>query len=517
MSDRPERTEQEEANSRVQTSEQGTSSDIPISMMRERELKNIIYGVMNQWYKEMIQERSQAQPPSPPTAPPVVHPVALPPPSIIETSKRSPIEKLRKFGAEEFRGRSDDDPVKAEYWLQSLVRIFKQIACSSEDYLRCAVSLLKEEAYNWWETVEAVVPAEKLTWEFFQNEFKKKYVGKRYLDKKKREFLDLQQGNKSSLFCQTVLKSSKKYITEKCNEIGKIKSHFKRGASKSFSDLPVKKSREEISQTTSVPGRLGRGRSRQYDFRVFDRPATSQQKDEVDQKKIQRTTPQISRCSGQSSAIGATRSGIREPVSQSENRAPARTYAIRAREEATAPDVIADIFYLYDVTVYALIDPGSTHSYICNMLASEKKLSVESTNYDIQATNPLGQSVMTGEMISAEFGNMKDNVRIISAFSAQKLIRKGNEAFLAYILDTRDSESKLKQLPVVNEFADVFPKELPGLPPYREVEFEIDVILGIAPISELQQWVDFPDSQQAHLRHQSIRVPKFYHFAMPLP
>ncbi|KAK5775719.1 hypothetical protein PVK06_043652 [Gossypium arboreum] len=145
----------------------------------------------------MIQERSQAQPPSPSTAPPVVHPVAPPPPSIIETCKRSPIEKLRKFEAEEFRGRSDDDPVKGEYWLQSLVRIFKQMACSSEDYLRCAVSLLKEEAYNLWETVEAVVPAEKLTWEFFQNEFKKKYVGKRYLDKKKREFLDLQQGNKS--------------------------------------------------------------------------------------------------------------------------------------------------------------------------------------------------------------------------------------------------------------------------------------------------------------------------------
>ena len=47
------------------------------------------------------------------------------------------------------------------------------MTCSPEHYLRCAVSLLKEEAYNWWETVEAVVPAEKLTWEFFQNEFKK--------------------------------------------------------------------------------------------------------------------------------------------------------------------------------------------------------------------------------------------------------------------------------------------------------------------------------------------------------
>ncbi|XP_016675280.1 uncharacterized protein [Gossypium hirsutum] len=252
------------------------------------------------------------------------------------------------------------------------------MTCSPEDYLRCAVSLLKEEAYNWWETVEAVVPAEKLTWEFFQNEFKKKYVGKRYLDKKKREFLDLRQGNKSvaeyerefvylSKYARDIVPTEEEmYRAQKLEEVynrkmqrdRKNKESFKRGASKSFSDLPVKKSREEISRTTSVPGRLGRGRSKQSDLKEFDRPAASVSSvqntprpkcqycgrhhfDEVDQKEIQRTTPQRSRRSGQSSATGATRSSIREPVSQSENRAPTRTYAIRAREEATAPDVIA--------------------------------------------------------------------------------------------------------------------------------------------------------------------------------
>ncbi|XP_016723757.1 uncharacterized protein [Gossypium hirsutum] len=71
------------------------------------------------------------------------------------------------------------------------------MACSPDDYLRCVVSLLKEEAYSWWKTVEAVVSEEKLTWEFFQSKFKKKYVGNRYLDKRKREFLNLRQGNRT--------------------------------------------------------------------------------------------------------------------------------------------------------------------------------------------------------------------------------------------------------------------------------------------------------------------------------
>jgi hypothetical protein len=45
-------------------------------------------------------------------------------------------------------------------------------------------------------------------------------------------------------------------------------------------------------------------------------------------------------------------------------------------------------------------------------------------------------------------------------------------------------EAKLEDIPVVNEFQDVFPKELPGIPPDREIEFTIDLIPGTAPIAQ---------------------------------
>ena len=45
-------------------------------------------------------------------------------------------------------------------------------------------------------------------------------------------------------------------------------------------------------------------------------------------------------------------------------------------------------------------------------------------------------------------------------------------------------ELKMEMVPVVQEFLDVFPEELPGLPPIREVEFGIDVVPGTAPISK---------------------------------
>ncbi|KAK1644093.1 hypothetical protein QYE76_061898 [Lolium multiflorum] len=45
-------------------------------------------------------------------------------------------------------------------------------------------------------------------------------------------------------------------------------------------------------------------------------------------------------------------------------------------------------------------------------------------------------------------------------------------------------EVRIEDIPVVNEFKDVFPKELPGMPPDREIEFTIDLIPGTAPIAQ---------------------------------
>ena len=51
------------------------------------------------------------------------------------------------------------------------------------------------------------------------------------------------------------------------------------------------------------------------------------------------------------------------------------------------------------------------------------------------------------------------------------------------MLNTKDLVLKIESVPVVCEFPDVFPEELPGLPPIREVEFGIELILGTTPIS----------------------------------
>ena len=69
------------------------------------------------------------------------------------------------------------------------------MGCNDERKLGCAVSLLQGDAYSWWRTITVGRDAEGITWEFLGNAFRRKYLGARYLDDQKREFMALVQGN----------------------------------------------------------------------------------------------------------------------------------------------------------------------------------------------------------------------------------------------------------------------------------------------------------------------------------
>ncbi|XP_052483092.1 uncharacterized protein LOC128036214 [Gossypium raimondii] len=225
---------------------------------------------------------------------------------------------------------------------------------------------------------------------------------------------------------------------------------------------------------------------------------------------------------------------------KSKARAPTKTYVIRAQEDTSTLDVITGTFFLLDTNITALIDPGSTYSYVCMNLVNNKNLSVESTEFVVKVSNPLVQYVMVdkicknyplmirgyyfpadlmlllfdefdvilcmncltqhdtmvnckqkhivlkcqnGEMLCIESDKVDGLSNVISAVSSQKYVRKGYDAYLTYVLDTKVSESKIKAVPVVCEYPNVFPEELSRLLSVREVEFSIDLVPGTARIS----------------------------------
>ena len=72
---------------------------------------------------------------------------------------------------------------------------------------------------------------------------------------------------------------------------------------------------------------------------------------------------------------------------------------------------------------------------------------------------------------------------VISAATARKLVRKGCEAYLAYVIDTVKARPSVSDIPIISDFLDVFSEEFPGFPPYREIEFAIDVVPTATPTS----------------------------------
>ena len=63
-----------------------------------------------------------------------------------------------------------------------------------------------------------------------------------------------------------------------------------------------------------------------------------------------------------------------------------------------------------------------------------------------------------------------------------RLVQNGCEAYIAFITEYKHSQG-MEDIPIVCEFLDVFPEEISGLPPIREVEFTVELLPGTALIS----------------------------------
>lgn len=77
----------------------------------------------------------------------------------------------------------------------------------------------------------------------------------------------------------------------------------------------------------------------------------------------------------------------------------------------------------------------------------------------------------------------KTRLSIISCVKVVKYIERGCQVFLAQVTEKKSEEKRLEDVPVVRNFPEVFPEDLPGLPPSRQVEFQIDLMPGAAPVA----------------------------------
>ena len=93
---------------------------------------------------------------------------------------------------------------------------------------------------------------------------------------------------------------------------------------------------------------------------------------------------------------------------------------------------------------------------------------------------------------------------ICSAARARRYIQRGCTSYVAYVTDTRVSGKTMEEIPVVCEFPDVFPEELPGIPPERQVEFRINLVPGAPPIAKTPYRLAPPEMQELSTQLQEL-------------
>nr|GEZ59527.1 putative reverse transcriptase domain-containing protein [Tanacetum cinerariifolium] len=74
-------------------------------------------------------------------------------------------------------------------------------------------------------------------------------------------------------------------------------------------------------------------------------------------------------------------------------------------------------------------------------------------------------------------------LKVVSCMKVKKYVDRGSYLFVAQVVEKEPIERRLEDVPVICKFLDVLPEDLPGLPPPRQVEFEIEMVPGAAPVA----------------------------------
>ncbi|GKA83421.1 putative reverse transcriptase domain-containing protein [Tanacetum coccineum] len=115
------------------------------------------------------------------------------------------------------------------------------------------------------------------------------------------------------------------------------------------------------------------------------------------------------------------------------------------------------------------------------------------------------------KMLIVESDKGVSRLKVISCIKARKYVERGCHLFLAYVTENKSKEKRLEDVPVIHDFPEVFPEELPGLPLPRQVEFRIDLVSGAAPIVHAPYRLELSEMGQLSVQVQELLEKGFIH------
>ncbi|GKD23213.1 putative reverse transcriptase domain-containing protein [Tanacetum coccineum] len=193
----------------------------------------------------------------------------------------------------------------------------------------------------------------------------------------------------------------------------------------------------------------------------------------------------------------------------------AKVYAVGRAGTNPNLNVVTGTFLLNNCYASVLFDTGADRSFVSTAFSSHIYITPSTLDhyYDLELADgriirlnaiiqgctlnflnhPFNIDLMLAELGSLDviigmdwLGN-ETRLNIIPCTKTQKYMLKGCLIFLAHVTikETEDKSEKkrLKDVPIVRDFPKLFPEDLSGLSPTRQVEFQINLIPGAVPVA----------------------------------
>ncbi|GJV82110.1 reverse transcriptase domain-containing protein [Tanacetum coccineum] len=368
-------------------------------------------------------------------------------------------------------------------WFERTELVFSRSNCTEDCKVKFATGTLTEEALSWWNSFAQPIRIEeayKITWVEFKKLLIKKYCPQTEVQKMEDEFY---------------------HLTMKGND---LKTYVRR-----FQEL------ETLCPT--MVGHLTKNCRNKG-------PATGSNQQPV---------------SVICHACGEKGHYANQCRKTTNNNAQGRAYMLRDRNAHQNPNVVTGMFLLNQHLARVLFDSGADKSFVSISLASKLNIppitidtfyNIKMADGNLVSTNTVIQGAtltllnqpfkidlmpiklgsfdvvigmdwlskyhariicdekvvhipIDGETLIIRGDQSKTRLNLISCIKTERYISRGCQVFVAQVMEKKSDDKRLEDIPVVREFPEVFPEDLPGLPPVRQVEFQIDLIPGATPVA----------------------------------
>jgi hypothetical protein len=523
-------------------------------------------------------------------------------PSLVRNHKSYGVDELRgemnKIKPPTFDGEHKKDEDE-ETWLLGMRKYFQLHNYSSHAEGRISIYQLKGKESMWWDHLVQVqhIKEKSVTWREFKRYFEKKYLTKRYYDKKMKELFELKLGSMTIDEYERRFLELWKYVSFIKDETLKIQRYLS-GLPSFISDKIQYDDPKPLEDTTRRDKCLN---DQQKSRPTFQKDWEEKKKFKVDERKkgyrppFFRNNPQGQQNPKEPRRIDTGSQRPRQPpiqcwgckgdhmfrdcphrgekgrtvhnVQQAEivedmGRKVPRIYAALDNKQAEYQSHMIEVEgMINNQTIAILIDSGASHSYIdpkmveslhfprskhgkswLVWLATRTKIKVnemvKSCLMEMNGMNtwedlnifPLGSyDYLIGmdwldqhhallDYHNKEFTCLdeegkqrkvqgipkKVTIRDISSLQLKQCYRKGCQIFAAHMEETpKYKVPNLEDYAVLEDFEDVF-KEVPRLPPRRDIDFSINLMPGAAPVSKNPYRISTPELKDLQMQLEEI-------------